>query len=87
MDGACVPFRGLMRKPQNVSAFERGMVVGARRTGLCQEQQCCWVFQAQQFPACIKNGPPPKGHPANLTRLWEALVNMGQHRCRTLSTP
>ena len=23
----------------NVSAFERGMVVGARRTGLCQERQ------------------------------------------------
>ena len=22
---------------------------------------------------CIKNGPPPKGHPANLTQLWEAL--------------
>ena len=22
---------------------------------------------------CIKNGPPPKGHPANLTQLWEAM--------------
>ena len=22
---------------------------------------------------CIKNGPPPKGHSANLTQLWEAL--------------
>ena len=28
---------------------------------------------AQQFPVCIKNGPPPKGHPDNLTQLWEAL--------------
>ena len=27
----------------------------------------------QQFPVCIKNGPPPNGHPANLTQLWEAL--------------
>ena len=30
-------------------------------------------FDVQQFPVCIKNGPPPKEHPANLTQLWEAL--------------
>ena len=35
--------------------------------------KCCWAFHTQQFPVCIKNGPPPKGHPANLTQLWEAL--------------
>ena len=29
--------------------------------------------QNKQFAVCIKNGPPPKGHPANLTQLWEAL--------------
>ena len=62
-----------MGKTKYLSAFERGMVVGARRTGLCQELQRCWVFHTQQFPVCIKNGPPPKGHPANLTQLWEAL--------------
>jgi hypothetical protein len=56
-----------------LSAFERGMAVGARRTGLCQELQHCWVFHAQQFPVCTKNGPPPKGHPAELTQLWEVL--------------
>uniref|UniRef100_A0A8C7QHP5 PID domain-containing protein n=2 Tax=Oncorhynchus mykiss TaxID=8022 RepID=A0A8C7QHP5_ONCMY len=28
---------------------------------------------AQQFPVCIRNGPPPKGHPATLTHIWEAL--------------
>jgi hypothetical protein len=49
------------------------MVVGARRTGLCQELRRCWVFHAQQFPVCTKNGPPPEGHPANFTQLWEAL--------------
>ena len=38
-----------------------------------EDLQCCWVFQIQQFPVCIKNGPPPKGHPANLTQQWEAL--------------
>ena len=58
-----------MGKTKNVSAFERGIVVGARRTGLCQELQRCWVFHAQQFPVCIKNGPPPKGHRDNLTQL------------------
>ena len=57
----------------DLSAFERCMDVDARRTGLCQELQRCWVFHAQQFPVCIKNGLPPKGHPANLTQMWDAL--------------
>ena len=39
------------------------MVLGARSS----------LFHAQQFPVCIKNGPPPKGHPASLTQLWKAL--------------
>ena len=38
-----------------------------------QELQCCWVFHAQQFPVCIKNCPPLKEHPANLTQPWEAF--------------
>ena len=50
-----------------------GYGVGARCTGLFQELQRCCFFHAQQFPVCIKNGPPPKEHPANLTKLWEAL--------------
>ena len=57
-----------MGKTKDLSAFERGMVVGARLTGLCQERHRCWVIHAQQFPMCMKNGPPPKGHPANLER-------------------
>ena len=55
-----------MGKTKYLSAFERGMVVGARRTGLCQELHRWLVFHTQQFPACIKNGPPPgaseRGH-------------------------
>jgi hypothetical protein len=62
-----------MSKTKELSAFERCMVVGAGCTGLCQELQRWWVFHAQQFPVCIKNGPPPKGNPANLTQLCEAL--------------
>ena len=49
------------------------MIVGDRRPGLCQELQPSWVFHAQQFPVCIKNGPLPKGHLDKLTQLWEAL--------------
>ena len=30
-------------------------------------------LHAQQSPVCIKNGPPPKEHPADLTQLWEAF--------------
>jgi hypothetical protein len=73
MDCVCVLFRVWMGKRNHLSGFERVMVVGARRTGLCQDLQRYWVFHAEQFPVCIKNGPPPKGHPANLTQLWEAL--------------
>ena len=76
MDCVCVPFRGWMGKIIDLSAFERGTVVGARRTGLCQELQCCWVFHAQHFPVCIKNGPPPKGHQVNLTQrsTWASIT-------------
>ena len=62
-----------MGKTKELSAFERSMVVGARRTGLCQDLQRCWGFLAQQFSVRIENGPLPKGHPANLTQLGEAL--------------
>jgi hypothetical protein len=72
-----------MGKTKDLGAFKRDMVVGARHTGLCQELQHCWVFHAQHFPVCIKNGQPPKGHPD----LHYYGVNMGQHHCETLSTP
>ena len=52
------------------------MVVDARRTGLCQELQRIWVFHAEQFSVCIKNGPPPKGHPADVIQMWEALESI-----------
>jgi hypothetical protein len=32
-------------------------------------------FSSSQTPECIENGPPPKGHLANLTELWEARPN------------
>jgi hypothetical protein len=70
-----------------LNAFERSMVVGARRTGLYQELQRCWVFPCTTVYVFIKNSPPPKGHPANLTTVGTIGVNMAQHPCATLSTP
>ena len=55
-----------MGKTKDLSVFERCMVIGARCTGLS-------VLRTATIPVCIKNGPLPKGHPANLTQLWEAL--------------
>ena len=74
MDCVCVPFKGWIGKTKDLSVFERGKVVGARRTGVCQELQRCRVFHAQQFHVCTMNGPPPNWHPANFTQLWEALA-------------
>ena len=63
------------------------MIGGARRTGLCQELQHCWVFHESPFHVCIKNGPPPKGHLANLTTVGSVGgIYMGQHPCGTLES-
>jgi hypothetical protein len=70
-------FQGVNGKDQRftVSAFERGMVVGARCIGLSVSRTATLpgFFHAQQLPLCIKNGPPPKRHPAILAQLWEPL--------------
>jgi hypothetical protein len=77
-----------MGKTKYLSAFERGMVVGARRTGLCQELQRCWVFHSQQFPVCIKNGPPPQRTTSQLdTTVGSIGVKMDQYPYETLLTP
>ena len=53
--------------------FERGMVIGARKTGLCQELQRCWVFHVQQFPVYIKDGQSPaSGDDQQLTKVCVA---------------
>ncbi|CDQ96164.1 unnamed protein product [Oncorhynchus mykiss] len=72
------------------SLFEQGgMVVGARRTGWCQELQRCWVFHTQQFPVCIKNGPPPKRTSSQFdATVGEALESTwASIPCGTRSTP
>jgi hypothetical protein len=51
----------------------RGLCMFAIQMVNGQDKSHCWIFHVQQFPMCIKNSPSPKGHPANLTQLWEAL--------------
>jgi hypothetical protein len=69
-----------MGKTKDCLAFERGMEVGAKLT-------CVRGSRTATFPVCIENGPPPKGHPANLTQLWEALESTWAIPCGMLSTP
>ena len=66
---------GEWARKKHFSAFEQGMLGADKLSDLCQELQRCWVFHAQQFPMSINNGSPLKGHPTNLTQLWEALVS------------
>ena len=87
MDCLCVPLRGGMGKTKAWSAFEWGMVVGTRHTGLSVKNEHSWVIHPQQFPVYIKNLSPPKGHPANLTTVGSIGVNMDQHPCGMNSTP
>ena len=51
MDYVCVPYTIHvsidLSKTKDLSAFERGMVVGSRRTDLCQEVQRCWVLHTK----------------------------------------
>jgi hypothetical protein len=62
-----------MGKTKHLNAFEWGMVVLCRFVSRnCNAAE----FFTQKFCVCIKNGPPPKGHPANLTQLWEALESI-----------
>ena len=53
---------------KNLSAFEWGMVVGARRTGLCQELQEL-SFSCSTVSRVYQNSMLSEGHPPNLTQL------------------
>ena len=51
------------------------MVLGVRHAGVSVSRTSMMLgFSCSTVSrVSIKNGPPPKGHPANLTQLWEAL--------------
>jgi hypothetical protein len=66
-----------MGKTKDLSTFEQGMVRTAMLLG----------FSPSTVSMCIKNGPPRKGHSANLTQLWEALESRWASIPGMLSTP
>jgi hypothetical protein len=55
-----------------LSTFELGMVVGARRTSVSRTATLLG-FSHSTVSRVYQDGPPPKGHPANLIQQWEAL--------------
>jgi hypothetical protein len=58
-----------MGKTKDLGAFEWGMVVGAS----VDFSRTAMLLGFSLSTVSYVCGPPPKGHPANLTQLWEAL--------------
>ena len=88
MDCVCVPIRGWMGKRKDLSAFEQGMVVGARHTvWVCQELQRCWVFH-NSFPCVYQEWSPTQRTSSQLdTTVGRIGVTVAQHPCGIFSTP
>ena len=78
-----------MGKTKNVSDFEQGMVVGAGRTGLCQERQsCCFKITLSTVSCVHQEWSTTQRISSHFdTTLGSFGVNMGQHPCGMLSTP
>ena len=66
--------------------FERGIIVGVRRTGSCKELQRCWVFHTD---SCVyQEWPTTQRTSSQLdTAVGSIGVNMDQHPCGALLTP
>jgi hypothetical protein len=71
-DMNCVPFRGWTGKTKYLSVFELGGRCQAHWFECVKNCNAAGLFMLNSI-LCIKNGSPPKGHPATLTQLWEAL--------------
>jgi hypothetical protein len=72
-------------KTKDVSAFEQGMVVGARHTGLCQELQRCWIIHTQQFQCVSRMVHDPKDIQTTWHDCGKDWIQHGP--CGTLSKP
>ena len=74
MDCVCVPFRGWTGKTKYLSAFERGMVVGARRTGLSVKNcNAAGFFTLNSFPCVSRMVHHPKDIQTSWHNCGEAL--------------
>ena len=90
-DCVCVPFRVWEGKTKDLSAFERGMVVGAGTpVWVCQELQRCWVFLHTQDVSRMvyQEWSTTQMTSSQLdTTVGSIGVSMGQHVCGILSIP
>ncbi|MDF4259779.1 hypothetical protein P3388_25940 [Vibrio parahaemolyticus] len=65
-----------MRKKGDLSDFERGMVVGARRAGL----SIYWDFHTQPSLGFTEDGPKKKKYPVSSSSLGENALLMPEVR-------
>jgi hypothetical protein len=72
MDCVCVPFRGWMGKTKYLSAFERDMVVGDGRTGLCKNCNAAGFFTLNSYPCA-------SGIVHHLNDIQSTWHNRGKH--------
>jgi hypothetical protein len=89
MECVCVPFRGWLGKTKYLSAFEWGMVVGARGTGLSVSRTATLLdFWCSTFSRLYQDWSSTQRTSSQLdTTVGSIGVNMGQHPCGMLSTP
>ena len=80
-----MPFRGLMDKTTFLSAFECGMVEGARRTGLCVSRTVTLLGVSCSTVSCVyQEWSTTQTTSSQLDTTVVCIgVNMGQHPCGT----
>ena len=85
MDCVCVPFKGLMGKTKYCSFFERGMVGGARHTGLSVSRTATLLgFSLSKIPCVYQEWSTiQKTSSQHDTTVGSIGVNMGQYHCGT----
>jgi hypothetical protein len=87
MDCVCVPFRKWMGKTKYLSAFEWGIVVDARHTGL--SRTATLLSSSRSTVSCVYQKCSTTQRTSSQLELTVGSigVNMGQNPCGTLSPP
>jgi hypothetical protein len=88
MSCVCVPFRGWMGKTKDLSPFERGMVVGARRTSLSVSRTAPLLGFSHSTVSrlCQDWSTTQRTSSQHDTTVGSIGVEMGQHPCGMLLT-
>ena len=89
MDCVCVPFRGWMGKTKYLSAIERGMIVGARRTDLSVSRTVALLGILRSIVFGVYQEWSTTQRTSNHLETTVGIigVTMGHHPCGMLSTP